>query len=117
MPRISTFLVGVQGLVLICNGFVTLFAPAIVAAEGALLAGTPSCALHTLSLSSLSLGTSYLLATQQSTSARHRFMLAAVPLRILAMGLFWGDGPAWVGVTVYEAAMGLANVAVVWFEK
>jgi hypothetical protein len=44
-------------------------------------------------------------------------MLAAVPLRILAMAVFWGDGPAWAGVTVYEVVMGLANAGAVWFEK
>jgi len=103
-----------QGTLLLANGFYTLFFPDAAAEPPSPLAGAGTGVVHALSMTSFSLGVSYLIAVYQ----RNRmYMAAAVPLRFLALFVFLRHGNKWRKVGVYEAAMGTLTAGTLLWEK
>jgi len=62
----------------------------------------------------LSLGVTYLITTFQSRKARHWFLIAAAPMRLLGAVFFWEDGNR--GTALWDAGNGALNLAVVLWE-
>ncbi|KAF2501981.1 hypothetical protein BU16DRAFT_469 [Lophium mytilinum] len=105
MPILTTStLLYVQSIPILLNGIVTLVSPETVAVPG-----TPKVALHLISILSLSLGIGYIVAAQAPAATRRKFMLASVPLRGLAVSLFWADGE--IGTVIWEGSMAVVNTA------
>jgi len=117
MSKIPTFVWGGQGIFLLFNGIYTLLLPTDASAGGSPLAGTPIETIRVMSLSSLSLGTLYLLLIRLPSVELRRLMLVSVPFRALAAAVMWGNGGAWKNVATFEALMGGANLAACWWAQ
>lgn len=65
-------------------------------------------------MTSFSLGISYLLAVHQRNRT---YMVLQVPLRFMALAVFWQHGIAWRKVGMYEATMGVLTAGSLLWER
>ncbi|KAL4795320.1 hypothetical protein BDV19DRAFT_389456 [Aspergillus venezuelensis] len=113
MAGLASIVFAAQGIFLLGNAFYSIASPASVANfEGSSLTGTPKGAVQCIGLTSLALGTYYLISAYQRDTA---IMVSSVPSRLIAAWVMYRNGGNWVPPAVFEAAMAvLAGVSLVW---
>ncbi|KAL4885999.1 hypothetical protein BJY04DRAFT_98128 [Aspergillus karnatakaensis] len=113
MGAASTTVFAAQGIFLLGNAFYSILYPSSVAKfEGSSLAGTPEGAVQCIGLTSLALGTYYLISSYQRDTA---IMVSSVPSRLVAAWVMFRNGGSWVPVAGFETAMAVAaSLALVW---
>ncbi|KAJ5379804.1 uncharacterized protein N7496_002232 [Penicillium cataractarum] len=119
MPRrkpllIAPYVFGIQTVPLLASGIYTLLFPAAAAAlPDSPLQGLSNGTIQALSLTSLSLGSFYAIASYQNNIP---MMLAAIPGRLLAMVVFHRSGGGWKNVAPFEGLMGMFTALGLWWD-
>ncbi|KAL2827477.1 hypothetical protein BJY01DRAFT_229077 [Aspergillus pseudoustus] len=113
MGGVSSTVFAAQGLFLLGNAFYSITYPTAVAQfKGSSLTGTPEGAVQCIGLTSLALGTYYLISSYQRDTA---IMVSSVPSRLVAAWVMYRNGGNWIPPAVFEAAMAaVAGAALVW---
>ncbi|RDW93698.1 uncharacterized protein DSM5745_01020 [Aspergillus mulundensis] len=113
MGGVSSTVFATQGVFLLGNAFYSILYPSSVATfEGSSLTGTPEGAVQCIGLTSLALGTYYLISSYQRHTA---IMVSSVPSRLLAAWVMHRNGGNWTRVAGFEAAMAVvAGAALIW---
>ncbi|GAD98968.1 predicted protein [Paecilomyces variotii No. 5] len=109
----SQYIFGIQTAPLLLSGVWTLLWPAGAAAlPDSPLAGLSNGTIQALSLTSLSLGSFYAIASYQNNIP---MMIASIPGRLLATFVFYRSGGGWANVAPFEGLMGVITaVGVYW---
>ncbi|KAF5861100.1 hypothetical protein ETB97_000611 [Aspergillus alliaceus] len=102
-----------QGVFLLGNALYTILYPSSAAnLPGSSLSGTPNGTVQCIGLTSLALGTYYLISTYQRDSV---IMASSVPSRLVAAFVMYRAGGGWVQVAAFEISMAMAaGVALFW---
>ncbi|KAJ5166393.1 uncharacterized protein N7482_005174 [Penicillium canariense] len=113
MGGVSSAVFAAQGVFLLGNAFYTILYPSSAANfPGSSLSGTPDGAVQCIGLTSLALGTYYLISTYQRDAL---IMASSVPSRLVAAFVMYRAGGAWVQVAAFEVSMAIvAGAALVW---
>ncbi|PWY67649.1 hypothetical protein BO94DRAFT_579510 [Aspergillus sclerotioniger CBS 115572] len=113
MGGVSSAVFAAQGVFLLGNAFYSIMYPSSVANfEGSSLNGTPKGAVQCIGLTSLALGTYYLISTYQRDTA---IMVSSVPSRLVAAWIMYRNGGNWTRVAAFETSMAIVTTAaLVW---
>ncbi|KAL4812677.1 hypothetical protein BDW67DRAFT_121549 [Aspergillus spinulosporus] len=113
MGGVSSAVFAAQGVLLLGNAVYGILYPVSVANyEGSLLKGTPKDVVQCMGLTSLALGSNYLISIYQRDPA---IMVFSVPSRLLAAWVMHQNGGIWTRVAAFEASMALvAGAALIW---
>ncbi|KAJ5785586.1 uncharacterized protein N7503_010798 [Penicillium pulvis] len=113
MGGASSAVFAAQGVFLLGNAFYSIMFPSSVANfPGSSLSGTPEGAVQCIGLTSLALGTYYLISTYQRDTL---IMASSVPSRLVAAFVMYRAGPHWVQTAAFEVAMAIAaSAALIW---
>ncbi|CAI7675811.1 unnamed protein product [Penicillium pancosmium] len=109
----SQYIFGIQAIPLVASGVYTLFWPSAAAAlSNSPLKDINDGTIQAISLTSLSLGSFYTIASYQNNIP---MMIASVPGRLLAAFVFYRAGGGWRDVAPFEGVMGLLTaVGIYW---
>ncbi|OJJ98909.1 hypothetical protein ASPACDRAFT_121700 [Aspergillus aculeatus ATCC 16872] len=113
MGGVSSTVFAAQGVFLLGNAFYSILFPSSVAHfEGSSLTGTPEGAVQCIGLTSLALGTYYLISTYQRDTL---IMVSSIPSRLVAAWVMYRNGGNWRPVAAFETSMAvLAGAALLW---
>ncbi|RAK98144.1 uncharacterized protein BO80DRAFT_467254 [Aspergillus ibericus CBS 121593] len=113
MGGVSSAVFAAQGVFLLGNAFYSILYPSSVANfKGSSLEGTPKGAVQCIGLTSLALGTYYLISTYQRDTA---IMVSSVPSRLVAAWVMYRNGGNWTRVAAFETSMAIAaSAALIW---
>ncbi|KAJ5107201.1 hypothetical protein N7456_003876 [Penicillium angulare] len=113
MGGVSSAVFAGQGVFLLGNAFYSIMYPSSVATfEGSSLQGTPEGAIQCIGLTSLALGTYYLISSYQKDTL---IMASSIPSRLVAAWIMYRNGGNWVPVAGFETSMAiLASAALIW---
>ncbi|RAH46290.1 uncharacterized protein BO95DRAFT_442362 [Aspergillus brunneoviolaceus CBS 621.78] len=113
MGSVSSTVFAAQGVFLLGNAFYSILFPSSVAHfEGSSLTGTPEGAVQCIGLTSLALGTYYLISTYQRDTL---IMVSSIPSRLVAAWVMYRNGGNWRPVAAFETSMAvLAGAALLW---
>ncbi|RAH77846.1 hypothetical protein BO86DRAFT_392253 [Aspergillus japonicus CBS 114.51] len=113
MGGVSSAVFAAQGVFLLGNAFYSILFPSSVAHfEGSSLTGTPEGAVQCIGLTSLALGTYYLISTYQRDTL---IMVSSIPSRLVAAWVMYRNGGNWRPVAAFETSMAvLAGAALFW---
>ncbi|KKK15820.1 hypothetical protein ARAM_006684 [Aspergillus rambellii] len=112
-PDISQYLFGIQAAPLLLSGVYSLLWPSAVASlPNSPVKGVSMGTIQAMSLTSLSLGAFYAVASFQNNIP---MMVTTVPGRLLAAFIFHRNGGPWRSVAPFEGLMGLITAAAVYW--
>ncbi|KAJ5679473.1 hypothetical protein N7462_007717 [Penicillium macrosclerotiorum] len=113
MGGVSSAVFAAQGAFLLGNAAYTILYPSSAANfPGSSLKGTPNGAVQCIGLTSLALGTYYLISTYQRDTL---IMASSVPSRLVAAFVMYRAGGNWVQVAAFETSMAIvASAALAW---
>ncbi|KAJ5650189.1 uncharacterized protein N7484_003912 [Penicillium longicatenatum] len=113
MGGVSSAVFAAQGVFLLGNAFYTILYPSSAANfPGSSLSGTPNGTVQCIGLTSLALGTYYLISTYQRNTV---IMASSVPSRLVAAFVMYRAGGNWVQPAIFEVSMAIAaSAALVW---
>ncbi|KAL4911119.1 hypothetical protein BDW74DRAFT_142476 [Aspergillus multicolor] len=113
MGNVSSTVFAAQGVFLLGNALYSILYPSSVASfEGSSLKGTPEGAVQCIGLTSLALGTYYLISSYQRDTT---IMASSVPSRLVAAWVMYRNGGNWTRVAGFEAVMAFAaSAALLW---
>ncbi|KAJ8064832.1 hypothetical protein OCU04_007140 [Sclerotinia nivalis] len=112
MPPLSSIILGVQGGFNFLNGAVSLLSSSAAVKNAEILLIDSKPAVHTLALSCLSIGTSYLISAYRRDTLA---MWMTVVGRTIAVGVFWSDAGPWRKVALFEGFCGgLLATSLIW---
>ncbi|KAL3475382.1 hypothetical protein BJX99DRAFT_229811 [Aspergillus californicus] len=113
MGGVSSVAFAAQGVFLLGNAFYSITFPSSVAKfEGSSLSGVPEDAIQCIGLTSLALGSYYLISSYQRDTA---IMVSSVPSRLVAAWIMYRNGGNWKPVAAFETSMAIvASAALIW---
>ncbi|KAJ5913615.1 hypothetical protein N7504_002498 [Penicillium tannophilum] len=113
MGGASSAVFAAQGVFLLGNAFYSIMYPSSVANfPGSSLSGTPDGAVQCIGLTSLALGTYYLISTYQRDTL---IMASSVPSRLVAAFVMYRAGEHWAQTAAFEVIMAIAaSAALIW---
>ncbi|KAL4738866.1 hypothetical protein BDV11DRAFT_188800 [Aspergillus similis] len=113
MGGVSSAVFAAQGVLLLGNAVYGIMYPVSVANfEESLVKGTPKGVVQCTGLTSLALGSNYLISVYQREPA---MMIFSVSSRLLAAWVMYQNGGIWTRVAAFEASMAIvASAALIW---
>ncbi|PCG88067.1 Hypothetical protein PENO1_112300 [Penicillium occitanis (nom. inval.)] len=113
MGGVSSAVFAAQGVFLLGNAFYSIMYPSSVASfEGSSLTGVAGDVVQCIGITSLALGTYYLISSYQRDTA---IMVSSVPSRLVAAWIMYRNGGNWTQVAAFETSMAaVASAALIW---
>ncbi|KAL4748532.1 hypothetical protein BDW72DRAFT_180375 [Aspergillus terricola var. indicus] len=113
MSGVSRAVFAAQAVLLLGNAvYGIMYSVSVADYEGSLLKGTPKDVVQCMGLTSLALGTNYLISIYRRDPA---ITIFSVPSRPLAAWVMYQNGGIWTRVAAFEASMAIvAGAALIW---